>query len=207
MGKNGSSASQLLDIVEQYYPPIRREDFKDPGMLDRMEASSPMYKAWMAKRAEGWLNYRTWDTVVGSLRPELPEYKLRNETAPFMSCYEVEVRRKDDPELADGVVYTSLVVRVSFLAPVYEMYESRWRMEVPALKSSGVRYKDLRRTHDISPAFQPAADAFARAIEAHYGYRLVGPEVLDLELVNVLLWESGYYRGTLRDALFSEYRL
>ena len=106
------------------------------------------------------------------------------------------------------MVFTSLVVRVSFLAPVYEMYESSSRMVVPAQKGARPTHKDHRRTHDISPAFQPAAEVFARAIEAHYeGYRRVGPEVLDLELINVLLWEGGWYRGKLVEALFSDYRL
>jgi hypothetical protein len=35
----------------------------------------------------------------------------------------------------------------------------------------------------------------------------VGPDVLDIQLLNVAMWEDGWYTGTLREALFSSYRL
>lgn len=207
MHSSDSLIRELMDVVDRYFPPIRREAFEDPDMFERLAAGSPRYKAWRARRDEGWLSLGEFGKVIDALKPELPGYKLRHVTAPVMSCYEAQVWPVDKPELADGVEYTSLVVRVSFLAPVYEMYESRWNVIVPKLKSSRHSYTATRRTHDISPAFQPAAEAFARAIEAHYGYRRVSPQVLDIQLLNRAMWEDGYYRGTMREALFSSYRL
>ena len=67
-------------------------------------------------------------------------------------------------------------------------------------------YINQRRTHTISPALRPAADAFARAIEAQYGYERVGPDILNIQLLNTAMWEEQWYTGTLGKALFSQYR-
>ena len=86
------------------------------------------------------------------------------------------------------------------------MYETSARIVwKPHMKD--LQWADHRRTHDISPAFQPVADAFARAIEERYGYQRLGPEVLDIQLLDVAMWEEGWYTGTLAQALFSVYRL
>jgi hypothetical protein len=201
------SVQELLDIIPRYFAPIRREDLEDSDVFNRLEATSPEYRAWLARRQEGWNHYMEWRDLVVSLKPLLPEYDLWNQTAPVLfSSYEAEVYRNDAPKAADGVIRTSLVIRMSCLAPVYEMYESSARV-VWKPHMERLQWADHRRTHELSPAFQPAADAFARAIEEHYRSQRLGPEVLDIQLFNVAIWEKGWYTGTLAEALFSEYRL
>ena len=216
------SARELLDTVRRYYyTPLPSQQLEDPDIFERLQ-STPEFQAWSAAREDAKNRWPEWNSLVKKLDGALPEFSVRNESMPGMSCYEAEVWPDDplnprDPmnpkPPEDGAIVASLVVRVSYFAPVYEMYES----SAQAVYRPGARvdeqgqtwptYINQRRTHTISPALRPAADAFARAIEAHYEYQLVDPELLDIQLINTAIWEDRFNRGTLGEALFSYYRL
>ena len=214
------STMDLLDIVRQYYyhPLTRAQLLANPDIFDRLELT-PQYQAWRAARKAGWDKWSEWNALVEGLEPVLLSFKVRNESMPGMSCYEAGIYTLDprDPlnnrPFKHGDILVSLIVRVSFFAPVYEMYETHSKVTYKRnarLDDDGNKrhsYEYHHRTHDISPRYRPAADAFARAIEAQYGYELADPDVLNIELVNTAMWEEQWYTGTLGKALFSEYRL
>lgn len=216
------STMDLLDIVRRYYySPWRLDQVNEPGGYERL-LETPEFKAWRAAREDAWSRRREWSALLKDVQHELPGFYVRNEANPSTSCYEVAVWIEDpenpfdpvDPKPPkDGKIFAKVVVRVSYFAPVYELYETSEQAvyrpggRVDEQGRQWPSYINFRRTHTIRPALRPAADALARAIEAHYGYQLVDPDVLNIQLVNTALWEDGVNRGTLREALFSDYRL
>jgi hypothetical protein len=204
----------LFDIVQRYYyAPLTRDMWLEEDIFKRLEAT-PEYQAWDARRREAWNDRERWAALVDALRPGLPNFEVYDVSVPAMLSYEAEVWVKPVPEPGHGVVFTKLVVRVSYLAPLYEIYQSSSEMyfspnERPREDGSPWPLsRNHHRTHDdIDPAFQPAVEAFSRAIEERYGYWPADPKVLDMKLINTAIWEESANHGTLREALFSMYRL
>ncbi len=199
------SPVELLEIVRTYYPPVRPRDLEEWGAHEALRAS-PHYRRFMDRRRVGDEQAHEWRALIRNLAPDLPTYKLWDHTAPSHNSYEAAAYWRDAPRPTHGTIRTSLVVRVSYLAPVYEIYESHVRIVFVGPDKDRINFRDRKRMHDISEPFLPAADAFAQAIADQYGYQRLYPDVLDLQIMHMLNWDSGGSTSSMAEALFAEYR-
>ena len=195
----------LMDIVRHYFPPITVEEIRDEeAMAERWE--SEQYKLWAAMQLECGERRREWHALIEEVREELPAYEMRSDTWPRCSSHEALIWRKDDPPLSDGITDTSLIVRASLLAPVWEAYETSSVIRMVGPKRDRVRYTERRRTHDVSAEFEPAAKVFGRAINARRGpHQRLYADVTGIRMLHTLDWHTGWNRSNLGELLFSEY--
>lgn len=207
MSADSLTPHELIDIVAGYYPRVDLSDFGPNDDPDDFVQQTPEFKIWMARMDEGWDRMDEWRQLLDRMRLDLSTLNIQNNTIPLEWCYSTSAYPKNAPKLAHGDTFSVLVARVSMLAPVYEIYESRRRIVMTGMDRDQMRYRDQRQTHELSPEYQHAADVLARAIEEQYGYQRLWPEVLDIRIVHLAVWGYTVNRITLADALFSNYRL
>ena len=194
----------LMDLVHSYYPITSNQEINEQEIMAILRQSEER-KAWWARRVECGERWREWLEIIEEANQAAPGYDWRNDTTPICTSQEVVVMRKDRKPLVDGSVDTKLIVRASFLAPVWEAYQTTSVVREVGLK----RYKhstQYRRTHDVSDAFEPAAVALGRAIEARRGpQQRLYEDVTGIRVLNTIDWAFEAHGSTLGELLFSAY--
>lgn len=186
------STAQLIAIAHYYHPKMSGMDFESAAALAKFEREAPERRALVALLDRVFADQQPWRDFVKHLERRLSGHTVFDATlsttvnSTFAAIVGVPRKLGGDPE-------HRLVVMASVMAPVYYIYE--------------VQDYPRRVRHSFSSAASDIAAEIETAMAEQFGYQRIRANQGAIVLPQLVIGNLPDYQATLKDALFSDYRL
>lgn len=189
------STDDLLAILYRFYP---RNQSADEAVYKATEEHRRLMEAVRCAGA----NYERWESMLARVEARFPDcprdMSLHIQGGDQSSAYDGKLYL---PTLQPTEGMHELGFHVSFIAPCYVIYSSRWFFLKDDPKGNKASPRDIRLDFDESE--QPYVQGLAQEIEAAYGYERLPPEIGRVIVPDVAMYCRVAGTATIYDCLLS----
>lgn len=162
------SNDDLTRLAYRYYPRLGDALYRLTAQeYDELYKSSQEFQALLAAQKKALEDKTQWEALLTTLEDTLPRNSLMDSTRGYHDvCYTARIHLGSDESTSPtkGILNKELVVSVSFLAPLYLLYESHW-------------YE--RGTRD-DPEYEPAGILLETTSESSHIVRVLEPRITEM---------------------------
>ncbi len=191
--RSAPSVEELLEVIARYYPRWKRDKETMGDYLDRYP-HAPEFVDLQILVSQALDDHARWYAFLTDVRATLAGDASVQEGAPPMytiPSYQVAITI-DGP----GSNHRHIVFRFSYLAPVYDIYESHRNR------------KGIRLTTYLQPtkASIPIVEAVEQVIPRHFDHVRLDTKVGEIRLTDISVGNLSPGQATIADALFDDGR-
>lgn len=187
-------ARELAAIAYRYHPRWHRKRESLDDYIERIPfATETLLREDLA--AEKLARNRAWHGLLAEVKAVFPDYWVADARAPGVEIpsYQLIVGYEHPPGSGRG---RHLVFRLSFLAPVYDFYESDQDSDT----------RNIERWLIPTPESRRIADKVFEIIPQHFAYTRLDPEVGATPMPDLVVGTLAPGQATLASTLFQASR-
>ncbi len=199
------SADSLIQLSYRYYPRLGDALYRLPAQeYDELYQATPEFQALFAAQQKAIQDRTRWRALLTALVDALPANSLMDSTRGYSDvCYTARIEIGTHETATEGTLCKELVMSMSFLAPLYLLYESHFH-------ERGTRdepeYGPTRILLELSSESTNIAHILERKIATMFGYERLDPSVGATIVPDIQVGYLEPGEASLMDALFTDSR-
>ncbi len=199
------SDNTLTQLSYRYYPRLGDALYRLPAQeYDELYQATLEFQALFAAQQEAIQDRTRWRAFLTALEDALPENPLMDSTRGYSDvCYTARIDISTHETATEGTLRKELVVSMSFLAPLYLLYEShsyeRGTRDEP-------EYELAQLLRELSSESTDIVHVLEQKIAGTFGCERLDPRVGATIIPDIQVGNLEPGQASLMDALFTDNR-
>lgn len=196
------STDDLIQLAYRYYPRLGDALYRLPAQAyDRLDQSTPEYRARLAIQQRAIQDRTRWRALLDALEGALPRNPLMDSTRGYPDvCYTARIAIGTS---TDAGRTREVVATLSFLAPLYLVYESHWYERGTPDEPE---YDPAHILLELAPESTEIVHVLEQKIAETFGYERLDPRAGATIVPGIQVGNLEPGQASLMDALFTDNR-